>query len=82
MVQELTGRAWFQAIKEDYVKSYAYKICDVIRRLDPDRFAKEFGSIDNCVREVVDDASAWFDKWYENYVSGVIARVKSVPTTK
>jgi len=78
MPEELTGKQLFDAIKRDYVSTYAYRICDFLQRLDPDTFKREFGSIENCVREVADDAEIWFNKWLPNYVSGVIARVKQV----
>jgi hypothetical protein len=32
--------------------------------------------MEGCVREVVDDAEVWFNKWLPNYVTGVVARVK------
>ncbi|MCI4436122.1 MAG: hypothetical protein JHC33_04845 [Ignisphaera sp.] len=76
----LTGKELFEAIKKDYVNTYAYRICNFLSQLDPDTFKREFGSIENCVKEVVDDAEVWFNKWLPNYVSGVIARVK--PATK
>ena len=77
MAEELKGKEWFKAIKSDYVKTYSYRICQVLQRIDPETFSKEFGSLDNCVKEVADDAEVWFEKWYPNYVSGVIARVKT-----
>jgi len=81
MSEQLKGEQWFRAIKEDYVKSYSYAICQVLQNLYPDEFAKTFGSIENCVREVVDDASVWFEKWRQNYFTGIVARVKSSPTS-
>jgi len=81
MTQELTGEAWIRAIKQDYVNSYSYAICDALRRADPDTFNKVFGSLENCVKEVMDDASVWFEKWKPNWVRGIIARVKSTPTS-
>jgi len=78
MSEQLTGERWFQAIKEDYTKSYSYAICDVLRRLYPEEFAKTFGSMENCVREVADDAGTWFEKWKPNYFRGIVSRVKRI----
>jgi hypothetical protein len=76
MPEELTGRELFEAIKKDYVNTYAYRICAFLEKLDPETFKREFGSMEGCVREVVDDAEVWFNKWLPNYVTGVVARVK------
>jgi hypothetical protein len=76
--EALTGRELFEAIKKDYVNTYAYRICSFLARLDPETFKREFGSVEGCVKEVVDDAEVWFNKWLPNYVTGVIARVKPV----
>jgi hypothetical protein len=81
-METLTGRELFEAIKKDYVNTYAYRICEFLSRLDPETFNKEFGSIENCVKEVVDDAEVWFEKWLPHYVYGVIARVRGPPTGK
>ena len=67
----------FEEIKRDYVQSYAYGICQFLQRLAPDEFNKVFGSLENCVREVVDDAELWIEQWPEKYLAGIIARVKS-----
>jgi len=72
-----SNKELLEAIKKDYVNTYAYRICDFLFRIDPEKAKAEFGSIENCVKEVVDDAEVWFNKWLPNYVSGVISRVKS-----
>jgi hypothetical protein len=35
MPEELTGRELFEAIKKDYVNTYAYRICAFLEKLDP-----------------------------------------------
>jgi len=65
-----------ESIKRDYVISYAYGICEALRSINPDLFNKEFGSIENCVKAVQDDAELWFEKWKKNWAIGVISRVK------
>ena len=65
-----------RVIKEDYVKSYSYKICQKLFELYPEEARKAFGSLEGCIREVQDDAERWFEKWGPNWVAGIIARVK------
>jgi len=74
--EAVTGRELFEAIKKDYVNTYAYGICDALRRLDPEAFNREFGSMENCIKAVQDDAEQWFNKWLPNWSRGIIARVK------
>jgi len=69
-------REVFEAIKKDYVNTYAWRVCSFLFTLYPEDAQKVFGSIEGCVREVVDDAEVWFDKWLPNYFSGIVARVK------
>jgi len=70
----------FESIKKDYVQTYAYRICQFLFTLYPDKAREVFGSLENCVREVSDDAEVWFDKWLPNYFAGIVARVKGSPT--
>jgi hypothetical protein len=72
------SREVFEAIKKDYVNTYAWRICSFLFTLYPDEAKRTFGSIEGCVKEVVDDAEVWFDKWVPNYFSGIVARVKKV----
>lgn len=72
----MADKALLEAIKKDYVQTYSYRICSFLAQAFPDEFKQHFGSIENCVREVADDAEVWFDKWGANYVAGIIARVK------
>jgi len=51
-----------EVIKEDYVRSYSYMICQKLFELAPDIAKREFGTIENCIREVQDDAREWFEK--------------------
>jgi len=65
-----------KVIKEDYVRTYSLRICQALFQLFPDEAKRAFGSIENCVKEVQDDAEKWFEKWGPNWVAGIIARVK------
>ncbi|MEM1560117.1 MAG: hypothetical protein QXN35_01030 [Ignisphaera sp.] len=65
-----------EAIKRDYVQTYSYRICQFIFNTFPEEARKHFGSVENCVKEVADDAEVWFEKWAPNYIAGIVARVK------
>jgi len=67
-----------EVIKEDYVRSYSYMICQKLFELAPDIAKREFGSIENCIREVQDDAREWFEKWLPNWAYGIVSRVKEI----
>jgi len=61
-------------IYEDYARTYAMQICEAMREIDPDRFAQLFGSLENCIREVYDDAIQWIQKWGPRWIMGIAAR--------
>jgi len=69
-------------IYEDYARTYAYRICTAMQMIDPERFRELFGSFENCVREVYDDAIQWIKKWGPNWFSGIAARVLEKPLEK
>jgi hypothetical protein len=72
----MAERELLEAIKRDYVQTYSWKICQKLFELYPDEARKHFGSIEGCVKEVMDDAEKWFEKWGPNWVAGIVARVK------
>jgi len=71
-----------EAIKRDYVNTYSTRICYFLFNAFPEEAKQAFGSIENCIKEVADDAEVWFEKWAPNFISGIIARVKGSPTKK
>ncbi|RLC36593.1 hypothetical protein DRH29_04260 [candidate division Kazan bacterium] len=72
----VANRDIWNAIKADYVNTYAYRICSFLFTLYPEEARRVFGDIEGCVREVKDDAEVWIEKWLPNYFSGIVARVK------
>lgn len=65
-----------ESIKRDYVNTYSWRLCSFLFSAFPNEAKQHFGSIENCVKEVADDAEQWFEKWAPNYISGIVARVK------
>lgn len=71
------GTPFVEAAEEKYKVKYAVGVCIALREADPEGFAREFGSMENCVRAASAAGDAFFDMWKVKWPTALRERIKA-----